>query len=154
MGEVVKMVWVGEKEMEVDEGYILEEIRWRAERKLRGQQIGFILRKEREVPEYIEIADGLRPGSKFSYRLKEAFATDGEVSLVSVHRIYAYPVLNTYVFKYKITNAKFVLKLTRWGDNYSGRWRDLVEVTVHGNCPFLAKLEELQKNVLRCSNET
>jgi len=142
-GESLILVRAGEMERrEISEQEVLEEIRRCAE-----DTGGFCLQLEQEIPQYVTIAHGSRPGSSFDYRIEEALVTDGELEHVSRKRLYNYPTQDDCIHKYKITSASFAIKICQYGNDYGGKWLERVDITVYGNCPFLSKLKDLQKEL-------
>jgi len=121
---------------------ILEEIRGYA-----SSSGGFRMTVEKEIPMYVVIMRGSRPGPSFDYRAEDVLISDGDLEFVSEKHIYNYPTQNNHLYKYKITNAKFVIILQWYGNDYNGGWQEWTTVIVHGDCPFLKQLQELQEEL-------
>jgi hypothetical protein len=108
---------------------------------------GFRLSIEKEVPKYIVIARGKRPGPSYDYRILDILITDGEIEFISEKHLYNYPTQNDHLYKYKIVNAQFAIVVQWYGNDYEGSWREWTTVLVYGDCPFMPSLMELQKEL-------
>jgi hypothetical protein len=140
--EKFRFVKAGKDIEEVTEKEILEEIK-----KYATNTGGFRMSVEQEVPKYIVIMRGSRPGPSYDYRAEDLLVTDGDLEFVSEKHIYNYPTQNDHLYKYKITNAKFVLVLNWYGNDFQRGWQEWTTIVIHGDCPFLKQLQELQEEL-------
>ena len=108
---------------------------------------GFRMTVEKEVPKYIVIMRASRPGPSYDYKAEDVLISDGNLEFVSEKHIYNYPTQNSHLYKYKITNARFVLVLQWCGNDFQGGWQEWTTVVVHGDCPFLKQLQELHEEL-------
>jgi len=140
-GKVRKVV--GEEVEEINEEEIIEELR-----RIFWDVGGFVLTVQSEIPEYILLECGRRPGVRYTYVLDERIYTDGQLKLVAKKRYYNYPTQDDTVYKYKVLGANFIVKAHLYGDDYSGTFIfSEQQVEVYGNAPFLSKLKDLQKEL-------
>jgi len=108
---------------------------------------GFRLIEEKEIPKYLVITRSSRPGPSYDAKSEDILITDGNLEFVSEKHTYNYPTLNAHYYKYKLTNATFVLLLQWYGNDYDGAWQEWTTLVVHGNCSFIGKIKELQEEL-------
>jgi len=100
-----------------------------------GQQIGgFVLNIEKTVPEFVTIRKGYRPNefSKYYYNRTSLLATDGQTTFVS--RIVDSDG-NTHCdiyYKYKISNASFVLVIEHEENNFNDIDNQYLDIYLYG----------------------
>jgi mRNA-degrading endonuclease RelE of RelBE toxin-antitoxin system len=139
---VYKLVEAGRDVEEVTEKEVLEEIK-----KYAVNTGGFRITVEKEVPKYIVLIRSSRPGPSFDSRALDTLITDGNLEFISEKHIYNYPTTNAHMYKYKISNASFVLVVQWEGNDFQGGWQEWTRVIVYGDCPFIQKLQELQEEL-------
>jgi len=108
---------------------------------------GFRLIEEKEIPKYLVITRSSRPGPAYDSKSEDILVTNGDLEFVSEKHTYNYPTLNAHYYKYKVSNATFVLLLQWEGNDFNGGWQEWTTVVVHGNCPFIGKIKELQEEL-------
>ena len=108
---------------------------------------GFQLIEEKEIPKYVVITRSSRPGPSYDSKSEDVLITDGELQFLSEKHVYNYPTLNGHYYKYKVSNATFVLLLQWYGNDYDGAWQEWTTLVVHGNCSFIGKIKELQEEL-------
>jgi hypothetical protein len=108
---------------------------------------GFRLIEEKEIPKYITITRSSRPGPAFDSKSEDTLITDGDLEFVSEKHTYNYPTLNAHYYKYKLTNATYVVLIQWWGNDYNGGWQEWTTVIIHGNCPFHERIKQLQEEL-------
>jgi len=108
---------------------------------------GFRLVQESEIPKYVVITRSSRPGPAFDSKSEDTLITDGELEFISEKHVYNYPTLNGHYYKYKVSNATYVIILEWHGNDFNGGWQEWTTVTVYGSCPYLTKIKELQEEL-------
>lgn len=137
-------VYVAGKDVEeIDSKGIVEELR-----RTFWDIGGFSLKIYEQVPEFIVLTYGRRPGGRFDYTLDEWVYTDGELELVAKKRVYEPPSKDDTRYKYRVKNASFMIKVHLYGDDYDGAfiYSDRV-VEIYGNCPLRWEIEKLKEEL-------
>ena len=138
----IKYIKAGCKIEEKSEDEIIEEIK----RYAVGTG-GFRLVLESEIPKYVVITRSSRPGPSYDSKSEDILITDGNPEFVSEKHRYNYPTLNAHYYKYKLTNATYLILLQWEGNDFNGGWQEWTTLVVHGNCPFIGKIKELQEEL-------
>jgi hypothetical protein len=112
-----------------------------------SQSGGFLLSVQPQIPTYFKLISGRRPGPSYDYINDDRAFTDGNVTFVSMKNYYNYPTMNDWVYKYKLSNASYLIIVQRHGDDYQGAWQEEISVTIYGNCPFLSELKTLEEEL-------
>jgi len=108
---------------------------------------GFRLLQESEIPKYVVITRSSRPGPSYDSKSEDILFTDGDLEFVSEKHVYNYPTLSGHYYKYKVTNATYLILLQWEGNDFSGGWQEWTTVIIHGNCPLYEKIKELQEEL-------
>jgi hypothetical protein len=108
---------------------------------------GFRMIEEKEIPKYLAIMRASRPGPAYDYKSEDILVTDGDLEFISEKHVYNYPTLNAHYYKYKISNATFVAIIQWEGNDFNGGWQERTRVILHGHCPFIEKLKQLQEEL-------